>query len=123
MAHHGRALEYDLMTRTRYLIRDIGRALPESALLSFVSHLPPDSALKQELNSDNEWLTGVHTDMLLAAIYDQLAAFQYSYLRANGAHPKKPKQLPRPGVKDNAQRVGREAIPITDFDSWYYGGD
>ena len=111
------------MTRTRYLLSDIGRALPESALLSFVTYLPPDSALKQELNEDNTWLTCVHTDMLLAAIYDQLAAFQYTYLRANGGKPKRPKPLPRPGVKDKAQRVGREAIPINDFDAWYYGGE
>ena len=111
------------MTRTRYLLRDTGRALPESALLSFVMYLSPDSALKQELDGDNAWLTGMHTDMLLAAIYDQLAAFQYVYMRANGGKPKKPKPTPRPGVSDGTQKVGKDPIPIEDFDKWYYGGD
>jgi hypothetical protein len=123
VAQHGAALEYDLMTRTRYLLRDAGGALTESALLAFVRYLPPDSALKQEMNPDNEWLTGVHGDMLLAAIYDQLSAFQYAYLKSHGANPKRPKPLPRPGVKSNVRKVGKGAIPIADFDKWYYGGD
>lgn len=123
VAQHGAALEYDLMTRTRFLMRDVGRALPAGALLSFVRYLPPDSALRQETDPDNEWLTGVHGDMLLAAIYDQLASFQYSFLRSKGAKPRRPKPLPRPGVRDNVQKVGKDPIPIADFDKWYYGGD
>ncbi len=111
------------MTKTRYLLRDIGGALPMSALLSFVRYLPPDSALKREMEPDNEWLSGMRNDMLLAAIYDQLSSIQYSYLRAHGAKPKKPKPLARPGVKDGAQRVGKDPIPIANFDEWYYGGD
>ena len=111
------------MTRTRYLLRDIGGALPEGALLAFVRHLPPDSALKCEIDPDNVWLSGIHSDMLLAAIADQLAGFEYAYLKANGAKPRKPKPIPRPGVSDGTQRIGREAIDIAQFNDWYYGGD
>lgn len=111
------------MTRTRYLLSDIGRALPESALLSFVLYLPPDSALKTEIEPGNNWLSGQRTDMLLATVCDLLSMFQYTYLKANGGKPKKPKPIPRPGVKDSVQRIGKDPIPIQDFDDWYYGGD
>lgn len=111
------------MTRTRYLLRDIGGALPEGALLSFVKHLPPDSALKREMDPDNLWLSGIHNDMLLAAIHDELAAFMHIYLRSHGAKSKRPKPIPRPGVSDGMQHVGSDPIPIGDFDDWYYGGD
>jgi len=123
VALHGGALQYDLMTKTRYLLSDLGGALTSSALLSFVRYLPPDSALKQEMNPDNEWMSGIHNDMLLAAIYDQISAFQYQWMRANGGKPKKPKPMPRPGIKDSTQRIGKDPIEITDFDEWYYGGD
>ena len=121
IAHHGEALEYDLMTKTRYLLHDIGRALPERALLSFVKHLPPESALRQEIDPDAVWLTERHEAMLLAAISDQLAALAYMFSKAHGGKPKKPKPIPRPGVSDGSQHIGKDPIPIEDFDSWYYG--
>lgn len=123
VADHGGALEYDLMTRTRYLASDIGGALPEGALLSFVRYLPPDSALKQEMDGDASWLTGQRNDMLLAAIHDQLAGLQFMLMRWHGVRAKKPKPIPRPGVSDGVQHVGKGEIPIADFDEWYYGGD
>ena len=111
------------MTKTRYLIRDLGGALTASALLSFIAYLPPDSALRREINPDVAWLTDEKVALLLAGIHDQLNWLHYSIAKANGGHPKKPKPLPRPGVTDNAQKVGRDPRPIEDFDAWYYGGD
>jgi len=121
IAHHGEALEYDLMTRTRYLLEDIGRALPERALLSFVKHLPPDSALRREIDPDAIWQTDRYAAMLLATISDQLSALNYMFSRSHGGKPKKPKPIPRPGVSDGSQHIGKDPIPIEDFDSWYYG--
>ena len=111
------------MTKTRYLMRDIGWALPASALLAFVRHLPPDSALRREIDPDVAWLTDEKLALLLAHVSDQLAWLQYTLVKANGGRPKKPKPIPRPGVKDTTQKVGRDPIPIKDFDAWYYGGD
>lgn len=111
------------MTKTRYLMRDIGRALPASALLAFLRHLPPDSALRREIDPDVAWLTDEKLALLLAHVSDQLAWLQYTLVKANGGRPKKPKPIPRPGVKDTTQVVGRDPIPIKDFDRWYYGGD
>lgn len=111
------------MTRTRYLLEDLGGALSESALLVFIKYLPPDSALKREMDEDVSWLAGMRTDMLLASICDQLAQLQYVYIRSHGGKAKKPKPIPRPGVKDGTRKVGRDPIPIKDFDRWYYGGD
>lgn len=111
------------MTKTRYLLRDVGTLLPEGALLSFVRHLPPDSALMRELDPDMAWLTGEKVPLLLASICDQLSWLQYTIVKANGGKPTKPRPIPRPGVKDNAQTVGSAPIPISEFDEWYYGGD
>lgn len=111
------------MTRTRFLLRDVGRALPASALLAFVRHLPPDSALRRAMDPDAAWLTDEKLALLLARVSDQLAWLHYSFVKANGGKPTKPKPIPRPGVKDTTQVVGHDPIPIADFDSWYYGGD
>lgn len=111
------------MTRTRYLTRDIGAALPEGAALSFVRYLPPDAALVRELHPDAAWQTDRHASMLLAQISDQLSWMLYSYSKAHGGKPRKPKPIPRPGVRDSTRRVGRDPIPIKDFNSWYYGGE
>ena len=111
------------MTKTRYLLRDVGTLMPEGALLAFVRHLPPDSALRREMDPDTAWLTGEPTPMLLAAIYDQLSWLQYTIVKANGGKPMKPRPLKRPGVRDSVQKVGKSPIPISDFDEWYYGGD
>lgn len=111
------------MTRTRYQLDDLGGALSESALLSFIKYLPPDSALKREMDADVTWLTGMRTDMLLASLCDQVAQLQYMYIRSHGGKARKPKPIPRPGVSDGTQKLGKDPIPIQDFDRWYYGGD
>lgn len=111
------------MTKTRYLTRDIGAALPEGAALSFVKYLPPDSALRREMDVECVWLTDRHNAMLLATISDQLSQLVYLFSRVHGGKPKKPKPIPRPGVKDSTKHIGKDPIPIRDFDEWYYGGD
>ena len=42
---------------------------------------------------------------------------------AVAAPPPPPKRYPRPGVDDGVQRIGKGAIPIAEFEEWYYGGD
>ena len=115
---HGRALEYDLMTRT-------GRTLSEYlsmgaagkvALLSFVYYLPMDSALKSEIDPKDEygeWNTVRKTNTILADIFDAFSA-------VNTKKGRKPFEYPRP--KQN-KRIGKGAIPIKDFWDWWFGQD
>lgn len=111
---HDRALEYDLLTRTgRTLseLMDMG-AGGRLALLSFISHLPPDSALNRELHPKDkfgEWYSTVKTNAILADIFDLVMA----------AHTKKgakPKEYPRPKKK---QSVGKGAVPVSEFWEWW----
>lgn len=112
---HDRALEYDLMTRT-------GRTLSEYlemgaagrlALISFINHLPPDSALYQELDPKDEvgeWFTTKKTNAILADIFDVFVA-------ANTKKGTKPKAYPRPQQK---QTIGKGAIPVSQFWDWWH---
>lgn len=114
---HGRALEYELMTRT-------GRTLEEYmgmgaaglvALISFTENLPIDSALTRSINPKDEfsyWHTIAKTNSILADIYDAFAS-------VHSKKGRKPKPYPRP--KDT-KSIGKGAIPISEFWDWWNKG-
>ena len=62
---------------------------------------------------------------MLADIYDLIANFAVMYARAHsgGRTVKQVPRYPRPWEKGDVQRIGRDPIPIEEFDSWYYGGE
>lgn len=96
-------------TLTEYM--DMG-ATGKVALLSFIEHLPPDSALGRELNPDNEaidWFSTMKTNAILADLFDVFVA-------ANTRKGHKPKEYPRPKKK---QTIGKGAIPISVFWDWW----
>lgn len=115
---HDRALEYDLMTRT-------GRTLTEYmdmgaaglvALLSFINYLPIDSVLRKEMDPQDEvgeWSTTMKTNTILADLFDV-------FVSANTRKGRKAKPYPRPKRK---RRIGKGAIPISEFWDWWNGGD
>ena len=122
---HGKALNYDLMTKTRWTLADVGRGLPWSALSAFVAYLPPDSALARSRGVDATW---TRDQMLLAQICDLLADANWMSVckgMKRSKWPKRPKPIPRPGVKGkgNEKHIGSKPIPVSEFDKWYYGGD
>ena len=106
------------MTRT-------GRTLKEymdmgaggiTALLSFVENLPPDSALNRSMHPKDEfgvWYTTMKTNAILADLYDIFVA-------ANSKKGHKAKEYPRP---KKHQSIGRGAIPIKDFWTWWKRGE
>lgn len=112
--NHGRALEYDLMTRT-------GRTLEEYmsmgaagivALISFIENLPIDSALTKSMNPKDEfgaWGSTAKTNAILADTYDLLQA----HFTKKGRNIK---PYPRPQAKKG---IGRDAIPISEFWDWW----
>ena len=122
---HGKALNYDLMTSTRWTLADVGGELPWSALSAFVAYLPPGSALARSTGDDATW---TRDQMLLALICDELAVANWLTVcrgQKKSKWPKRPKPIPRPGVEkqDEGKRIGKDPIPVSDFDKWYYGGD
>lgn len=92
------------------------------ALVHFVKHLGADSALAAAYGAvdAHDWTTTLKTNVLLADVYDALTWFNYTYVASGSKHkPKKPKPYPRPWVKGEVQKFGREPIPIKDFDNWW----
>lgn len=115
LKEHDRALEYDLMTRTGRTLNEylsMG-ASGKVALISFIQHLPPDSALNKSINPKDEfgaWYSTMKTNAILADMYDAFVA----------AHSKKGRQVkpyPRPVER---RGLGRGAIPISEFWDWWH---
>lgn len=96
-------------TLTEYI--EMGAA-GKVALVSFISYLPPDSALRIELDPKNEfaiWETTAKTNAILADLFDLVAA---AYTRKG----KKPPTYPRPKKK---RTIGKGAVTIAEFEKWW----
>ena len=112
------------MTRTRYTLDDLGAELPERALLAFLRRLPAESETAVELMPDAAGWT--RSEMLLARLcegVETLAWIEMCKVTKRSRRPPRPKRIPRPGVGDDTQRIGREPIPISGFNEWFYGGE
>lgn len=122
---HGAALEYDLLTMTRYQLRDVGGALPWGALLHFVHYLPRDSALSREITPTSEterWMAGDATATMLADLYDLVAVMRSeSAVKGTTHRAKRPRPYPRPWRKPKVRHVGSRPIPVSDFETWWRG--
>lgn len=124
MEEHGSALDYDLITLAGMTLADVGGALPWSALLHFVEHIPRTSALSRELEPTTEaeqWANGAATAAILADIYDLVNQLNNNMIsRGTGrrARPIKPYSRPWKSEK-GAQRIGSGAIPISSFEQWW----
>lgn len=121
MAQHGGAVDYDLMTRTRYTLDDLGGELSERALLAFTRRLPAESETVAALSPDGGWS---RTDMLLARLCEGIELLiwvECNKGRKRSNMSPRPPRIPRPGVEPDRRRIGREPIPISDFDEWYGG--
>lgn len=125
---HGGALEYDLMTRAGAVLDDVPARIPWTALRSFVGHLDAGSALVRELSPEiARFVSPANAAAMMADLIDTVAYFRWesSASRAGKGRrkPKKPKPYPRPGDKERRGTViGRDPIPISEFDEWWEGG-
>lgn len=121
---HESALDYDLQTRTgrtlgEYL--DLGPA-GRVALVHYLRHASPDTALAQEAGGMDaaEWSSVLKTNAILADLFDKLNEYEHNYIAANSRHkPKRPKPYPRPWVKGEAQKFGKDPVPIKEFWGWW----
>lgn len=123
---HGRALNYDLMTRVGVSLYDLPSAMSWADLRDFVSYLDAGSALVSEVEPDVAgWQGDEKVPMLLAHIADLLAGLSYGYtvshIKKGAKKPPTPEPIPRPGVqpKRQTQHWGSDAIPISEFADWW----
>lgn len=93
-------------------------------LLDFFKHIPANSATVAavEPKASTRGIEWQQTEVL-ASIFDGLAWMQYNFAKSLGGHPLKPQPYPLPWRKPKTTTYGRGAIPVADFDKWYYGGD
>ena len=93
-------------------------------LCNFSNHLPETSATFRALYRD-AWTfsTALQQSSLLADLSDALNGFMYMFGKAHGGKGSKPKPYPRPWASGDSKHIGSEPIPISEFDSWYYGGE
>lgn len=95
------------------------------AVVNWARHLGSDSKTFASLNPEySSFGSRLKTNILLADIYDAIMYFAWMYAcshREKGTlNPLRPKRYPRPGIKDDDVHIGKDPIPIKDFDSWYY---
>lgn len=122
---HGGAIEYDLITRAGMSLDDVPARISWRALGVFVRHLDVSSAYVREVEPEAaSWLAPWALRPMLADLYDLVSSLNYNLVAANSKHrPRKPKPYPRPGKRENETVIGRDPIPIKDFDAWWNGGD
>lgn len=94
------------------------------AICDFARHMPLDSAVYRARNADEaRYASALQQSAMLADIYDALNWLVYLYTKVHSGKPKKPESYPRPwkSKSDGAQHLGKGAIPLRDFNKWYYG--
>lgn len=125
---HGGAVEYDLMTRAGATLDDVPSRVSWRALGNFMRHLDASSAYAREAMPETApWLGTETIKPVLCDIFDMLAVIDWHLVCSNTpkgkARPKKPKPYPRPWrTEPEGTRVGRDPIPVKDFEKWW-GGD
>lgn len=116
------------MVRTGLTLRDWedGR-IDHRSLLRFVRGLGPDSSFFAASRPDEKqtaaWMDGRAVCALLADLIDTVNGVGIA-LAYKGTGKTMPKldRYPRPWMHPEKLRFGGGAIPISDFDDWYYGG-
>ena len=123
---HGDALEYDLMTRTRYSVSDVGSALSVSRACAFARQavLDPSTAIHRSVMGEHaRWTDGQIVGQIVADIFDQISMLRYdiaSIVSKKGARPRFPDPYPRPGSKKRGGIVyGSDPIPTSEFHDWW----
>lgn len=85
-----------------------------------VRHLEQGSAVRRYRNKKYEISNAMIYDGVLTVV-DVLRAIGYNFATAYGAHGSPPQPIKRPWDKADRERIGSGAIPISEFESWYYG--
>lgn len=113
------------MTRAGATLDDLGARIPWRAFAHFVAHLDAGSAFVREVAPEAApWLGTERIQSMLADLIDLVGILDWHIVSANSKRkPRRPKPYPRPWKRDEGKTVvGRDPIPIKDFDEWWNGG-
>lgn len=117
------------MTKLGVRLQDVPETIGWHAVYVFSQHLPEDSALFRSKYPEYAAMASpLQLASMMADIIDSIAWLKYDF---DVAHSKdstliqKPKPFPSPWAKErereSMQTIGKGAIPISQFDAWYYG--
>ena len=84
-------------------------------------HLDQGSAVFRAINPDYAITDAMLYDAVLL-ISDCIARLNHNYVRSHGGKGSAPKPVERPWRKSKTRRIGSGAIPVSEFERWYYGG-
>lgn len=116
---HSEAINYDLLTKTKYTLDDVGGSLSWGALRSFVHFLDTSSALARDLDKSTGWETPLTTNIILADMYDLLQVIHADLCARGGHKARKYKPYPRPGGDvDKKRKIGSGAMPLDQLREW-----
>lgn len=119
---HAEAVEFDLLSMGLRLDDLATDRLTWRDLYVVIHRSGPGSALARELQPElSAWASGLVLADLLAHAVDLLAGGNWQ--RAGKKTAPKPKPIPRPGRKSEAQKYGSKPIPVKDFDDWWNGAN
>lgn len=124
VSKHDKAITFDLLTKTRFTLDDLGGELSWFALSSFIQNLGTDSALARDLKKSTGWENTIQSNVILADIYDLLQAININLMRLGGnKHNKKVKPYPRPFGKgdDTTKKIGKDPLPFNQLKEWIKG--
>ena len=86
-------------------------------------YLPRESALSREMVPPTEeelWANGKATSAILADIFDLLHQLNNNVMaKGTGKSAKKAKPYPRPWRKGKQRKLGKDPIPISQFEEWW----
>ena len=107
-----------MITSASVELDDIGSALSWGAFLSFIRHLPVESATYQELHPEvKEWSGSFKTNLILADIYDVLSQINANLCGGfSRRRPQRVKPYPRPWIKERV--IGKGALPASELEEW-----
>lgn len=93
------------------------------ALVSFLLHLPVESATWRALNEGDEtpfYATPLGTSKVLMDVFDAINGAAYNVCVSNGAKCQKPDPYPRPNEKKGGKRhIDADVMTIEEFEeSW-----
>lgn len=92
-------------------------------LRDFANNLPQTSATWRSLHGEEaSYASPLQQSAMLADVIDMLSGFAHMFAKAHGGKGQRPEPYPRPWRSDK-QSIGSGAIPISEFDEWYYGGE
>jgi len=113
---HREAIEYELI-RAGVRLRDVGSerfTWRDLFVLVRGWQKAPHNAVAEAVHGHPVWSVA---EQLAAILVDTLAFANWQ--RAGKKSAPKPKRLPRPWEQTKAQTLGRDPIPISEFDDWW----